>query len=71
MQRKIFPTKKHFSNYLKDHNNDTFFISPTAQEVYKSIKEHSLINLQVPITYQQKFLQLLKNFIGTIAWTNQ
>ena len=40
IQKKIFPTKKHFSNFLKDPITDTFFISPTTpEEVYKSIQE--------------------------------
>ena len=38
--KKILPTKKHFSNFLKDPITDTFFISPTTpEEVYKSIQE--------------------------------
>ena len=56
IHKKIFPTKKHFSNDLKDP-----IISLTRpEEVYKSTQELQLINLQVPIAFQQKFLNLLK-----------
>ena len=61
IHKKIFPTKKHFSNDLKDPIIDIFFISLTRpEEVYKSTQELQLINLQVPIAFQQKFLNLLK-----------
>ena len=31
-QKKIPPTKKHFSSFLKNLNNVTFFITPTTVE---------------------------------------
>ena len=39
LQKNIAPTKKHFSDYLKTPNTDTFYISPqTPKEISDLIK---------------------------------
>ena len=60
-KKKIFPTKKHFSNFFKTPSLTLFSFHQQHQK--KSINQYKscrLINLQVPIAYQQKFLNLLK-----------
>ena len=37
LQKNIPPTKRHFSNYLKDLNKGSFFIQPTTAEEVKDI----------------------------------
>ena len=62
IQKRIFPTKKHFSNYLKDPITDTFFISPTApEEVYKSIQELQVNKSSGPNSIPTKILKLAKD----------
>ena len=61
--KNIFPTKKHFSNYLKDPITDTFIspVSPiTLEEVYKSIQELQVNRFLGPNSIPTKFLNLLK-----------
>ena len=62
IQKRIFPTKKHFSNYLKDPITDTFFISPTTpEEVYKSIQELQVNKSSGPNSIPTKILKLAKD----------
>ena len=67
--RKLFPTKKHFSNYLKDPITDTFFISPTTpEEVYKSIQELQVNKSSGPISIPTKILKPAKDTLsGTLS----
>ena len=67
--RKLFPTKKHFSNYLKDPITDTFFISPTTpEEVYKSIQELQVNKSSGPISIRTKILKPAKDTLsGTLS----
>ena len=58
------PTKKHFSNFLKDPISDTFFISPTTPEVYKLIKELLVNKSLSPNSIPTKILKLAK---GTLS----
>ena len=37
LQKSIRPTKGHFSDYLKDSNQSSFFIQPAAAEEVKDI----------------------------------
>ena len=67
ISQKNFPTKDHFSNYLKHTNSDTFFnktnFSFPQQYQKKSInnfKSCRLLDLQILMAYQQKFFNLLK-----------
>ena len=60
-KKKIFRTKKHLPNYLKDPISDTFFISPTAtEEVYKSIQELQVNKSPGPNSIPTKILKLAK-----------
>ena len=39
LQKNILPTKKHFSSFLKNPNNLTFFITPTTVEEVNLISD--------------------------------
>ena len=60
IQKKIFPTKKHFSNYLKDPITLFSFHQQHQKKTINQIKSCRLISLQVPIAYQRTLLNLLK-----------
>ena len=62
--KKIFPTKKHFSNFLKDPITDTFFISLTTPEVYKSIQELQVNKSLGPNGIPIKILKLAKETLS-------
>ena len=65
IQKNIFPTKKHFSNFLKDPITDTFFISPTTpEEVYKSIQELQVNKSLGPNGIPIKILKLAKETLS-------
>ena len=65
IQKKIFPTKKHFSNFLKDPITDTLSISPTTpEEVYKSIQELQVNKSLGPNSIPTKILKLAKDTLS-------
>ena len=65
IQKKIFQTKKNFSNFLKDPITDTFFISPTTpEEVYKSIQELQVNKSLRPNSIPTKILKLAKDTLS-------
>ena len=65
IQKKIFPTKKHFSNYLKDPITDTFFISPTTREEdYKSNQELQVNKSSGPNSIPTNILKLTKDTLS-------
>ena len=55
LQRKILPTKKHFSSFLKNPNNLIFFITPTTvEEINDLISDLKVSKTPDPAAYQQK-----------------
>ena len=64
IQKNIFPTKKHFSNFLKNPITDTFFISLTTPEVYKSIQELQVNKPLGPNGIPIKILKLAKETLS-------
>ena len=63
-KKNIFPTKKHFSNFLKNPITDTFFISLTTPEVYKSIQELQVNKPLGPNGIPIKILKLAKETLS-------
>ena len=65
IHKKIFQTKKKFSNFLKDPITDTFFISPrTPEEVYKSIQELQVNKSLGPNSISTEILKLAKDTLS-------
>ena len=63
--KKIFPTKRHFSTYLKGPVTDTFFISPTTpEEVYKLIQKLEFNKRSGPNIIPTKILKLAKDILS-------
>ena len=57
LQSNIPPTRKHYIDYLKHPNHETFFISPATPDeinknIVKSLKSSKCVGQTV---YQQKF----------------